>query len=229
MKLLVISDIHGRIDNLKETLDNSFYDYILVAGDLFGYFPLSDDTLKIFENFNTKYVLGNHDLYFFRKLFPKLFEIKFNSLNLNMLPNEDYFSKYGVLFDDFEVDMQILTNLLENAILINEFHIDNLRIIMCHGSPYNPVDDYIYSDSDKLDKIFDDFEFDILILGHTHKSFIRKKEKRLIVNPGSITLPRGFSNPSLIEIDTDTKTVILKTVEQKIRFKKISSSKVIAY
>lgn len=68
MKIAVFSDIHGNYQALKAILKkigNEYYD-IIFLGDAIGLGPDSYDCVKLLQEKNVKFVLGNHDLYYTR-------------------------------------------------------------------------------------------------------------------------------------------------------------------
>ena len=62
--------------------------------------------------------------------------------------------------------------------------VDNLSILCCHGSPWNPINGYIYEDSDLFSKM-QDFKYDIIALGHTHRQYLNLGNP-IVFNPGSL-------------------------------------------
>lgn len=78
--------------------------------------------------------------------------------------------------------------------------IGNKRFFFTHGDKYN-----IYNIPD---------EIDILVYGHYHQHYIRKKGNILCVNPGSLSMPRGYCYNSYLTID-DSKFTI-KDIEGNI-------------
>jgi putative phosphoesterase len=66
--------------------------------------------------------------------------------------------------------------------------------------------------TEKMKKIAEENNFDILVFGHTHRQFLLKDENRIFVNPGSPTnpIPAFFVKPSiaLLEISKDKINVI---------------------
>jgi hypothetical protein len=44
---------------------------------------------------------------------------------------------------------------------------------------------------------------DIFLYGHTHIGFIEKRDKTIVANPGSVTLPKGGTERSYLTIDGD--------------------------
>ena len=69
-----------------------------------------------------------------------------------------------------------------------------------------------------FDDIFNDNLFDILILGHSHKSFIKTKNNRFIINPGSCTIPRGNDTPTYVIFDSDEHKAIICDLNQNLSF-----------
>ncbi len=72
-----------------------------------------------------------------------------------------------------------------NNPLIQRITIDNINYVLTHGMLYNK---YTVGD------------YDIYIEGHTHKSKIIKENNKIIINPGSISKPRGNTYKSYIII-----------------------------
>ena len=67
---------------------------------------------------------------------------------------------------------------------IKQINVDGLNIFVTHGNIYNMYNDSIIK------------EGDILVFGHEHFPYIEKKEGKIFINVGSISLPRHNSNPS---------------------------------
>ena len=87
--------------------------------------------------------------------------------------------------------------------------VDNIRFFLTHGHIYKP-----YSIVDQ--------EYDVFLSGHTHKPVMDKVNDKYYLNPGSITLPRGESNPSYIVYEN--KIFRLEDLDKNI-IKTISYSK----
>lgn len=89
---------------------------------------------------------------------------------------------------------------------IDSIDIDNIKIYITHGHIYNE-DNWNKSNS-------------ILVYGHLHKPFIRKKDTNFFINPGSISLPRGSFKASYMIYENRTFSIYdidhNKIVEQRI-------------
>ena len=97
--------------------------------------------------------------------------------------------------------------------------INNINIMMVHGSPRNPISEYIFpSTPDSTLKSFLESEnVDILIMGHTHIPFIKKFEDKLIFNPGSVGQPRDGNNfASFAFLDVPAKEAVIYRVKYDI-------------
>ena len=99
---------------------------------------------------------------------------------------------------DAEVDQMISNFKLENNIIMN---VNGFRVFFTHGHKYN---------IDKLPKK----EIDMLIYGHLHTGFIKKKDGIIFANAGSISLPKNNTKNSYLILDE--KQLVLKDVKGNI-------------
>jgi putative phosphoesterase len=225
MKILIFSDIHGRVDNILPIFQENIFDEYIFAGDFFGYFKGGREVIELFLEYNVKFILGNHDLYFLREIDPLWFKTKFSNFNIDLISSEEYDNRYGHLYDSIQEIKSFDIDFIKKANLTTRFCIDGLDFLVCHGSPQNPFDGYVYPDYEHFDNVFDSDKFDVLVLGHTHKSYIQEFKGRFILNPGSCTLQRGNELPSYIEFDTIKKSVIIHNIDQKLNFVRETKNK----
>jgi putative phosphoesterase len=226
MQILVFSDLHSNAKNILHIIKQQNYDRLIFAGDIFGYFRFNLEILDLIKNKDIDFILGNHDIYFLKELYPELFFKKFAALNTLMISSNDYDYKYGILMETLKTYPNLDLKIFNQKELSKRVSVDGLDILICHGSPRNPFNEYIYPDYQQFDKIYDEYIFDILILGHTHKQFIKEKDGRFIINPGSCTIPRGNEKPSYAIIETNPLKIFLLEIEQQIKFKKTIINKV---
>ena len=99
---------------------------------------------------------------------------------------------------DAEVDQVISNFKLENNIIMD---VNGFRVFFTHGHKYN---------IDKLPKK----EIDMLIYGHLHTGFIKKKDGIIFANAGSISLPKNNTKNSYLILDE--KQLVLKDVKGNI-------------
>ncbi len=81
--------------------------------------------------------------------------------------------------------------------------IDNRRLLFLHGSPWDPLQGYVYPKT--VDDSFGILCYDVIFMGHTHRPFSISTKKALLVNVGSCGLPRDVGTfPSFAVYDTET-------------------------
>ncbi len=229
MKIFIFSDLHGKIDNVIEIIKSGEFDEYIFAGDIFGYFICENEVFDLLNQFNIKIILGNHDLYFLKEANPDLFNKNFYRINKLMISNTNYNNKYGCLYENIKnINIKKLEYLYTKSLSSN-FIIDNLNFFVSHGSPYNHFDHYVYPDYENFDNLFLDFDFDVLIMGHTHKAFYKYNNtgNKVIINPGSCTLPRNEIKPSYVIFDTKNLNVNIKYIDQQIKFLRETKNKLI--
>jgi predicted phosphodiesterase len=69
-----------------------------------------------------------------------------------------------------------------------ELTVGGRTLLLVHGSPTEPLDGYVYPDTDLAP--FADVPYDAVVMGHTHRPFVRSCGGKVFVNAGSIGLPR---------------------------------------
>jgi putative phosphoesterase len=94
---------------------------------------------------------------------------------------------------------------LRNLMSKIEFRVDGYRFLLVHGSPRR-INEYLYEDRPdaSLMRILEPLEIDVLVCGHTHKSYHRQIEGIQIVNDGSVGNPKaGDPRACYAIIDTE--------------------------
>ena len=201
MRLGIISDIHGNrraLDNVLAYLKNQSTDEIIFLGDAVGYLPFGIDVLTRLKNERIRCIIGNHE-----------------AMLLGRLPikpeNKDVYKLDSV---KAELSPELLNFILswEPAI---EIAIDKKLYYFVHGSPNDLLTGYVYPDSDLSP--YHDSKWDVIVMGHTHRPFLRREFGKLFVNPGSVGLPRDAGNlSSFAVIDTESLEVIHFRMEMDV-------------
>ena len=149
MKYMVISDIHGGIDELYRALDiytKEECSKLLILGDLFTYGYGFDRSREDIVN------------------------------KLNMM-KDSIIAVRGNCDND-------LNNIKFDIDLIKEIELNDKKIAMTHG--------HLFTENQLLE-----MNKDIIYSGHTHRKKIDREGDTLLVNPGSITLPRVIFTESM--------------------------------
>jgi predicted phosphodiesterase len=169
---------------------------LIVAGDTVGYYYGIKAVLKMLMDFKVFFTKGNH-------------ELMLEQLRQNPKIEREIKSRYGSSLQ------RALDSLSKNEIdlLLNVEHpksmvIENLNILISHGSPWN-INQYLYPDS--AQSIWDNFlhyKEDIFIVGHTHYQHVKKVGDKIIINPGSVGQNRhNFGLAAWAVFETDSLSV----------------------
>jgi predicted phosphodiesterase len=189
MRILVFSDIHSNLTALEAVLAAAGnVDAYWCLGDLVGYGPDANECIALIRDLpNLVCVRGNHDA-------ATLGEVDQNTFN--------HEASLAITWTKRNLNaesQEFLLSLPEKRVL------DDITLV--HGSPRNPVWDYIM-DYMTAERMFQFFDTRICLVGHTHVPAIWKeadtdtsrglvldyqKTKILtksILNPGSVGQPR---------------------------------------
>lgn len=182
MKLALLGDIHGNHLALAAVLDaaqNAGVDRLLITGDIVGYYFWPVEVVELLEPWDKIVVRGNHE-----------------DMLARSLDSSEYLEKvdrrYGT---GLRVALDLLSpdqlDWLAHLPHPSELEIDGVKIMLCHGSPWD-VDQYVYPDADQeLLVNCSASGHDWVILGHTHYPMEHRLGKTTIVNPGSVGQPRN--------------------------------------
>lgn len=214
MKLGLISDIHSNLVALEEVLARlKDVDRIFCAGDIVGYNPWPNEVIELIrEDDRIVSVMGNHDLAVLTG------DVSFfNPIAARAV----LWTRERLTRDNIE----FLRNLPKKL----ELELEGMRIFLCHGSPADPIDEYVFpnvSDS-RLRFLISLANSDILVMGHTHVPMLRFIDERLVLNPGSVGQPRDFDprasfavlelpemSVDIIRVEYDVQKVSEKILEE---------------
>lgn len=192
----VFSDAHGNELGFYKCYNylKNHADVIYYLGDCVGYFPLSNAIITTLKADKINCLKGNHD-----------------AMLLGELPLDDQ-------KDEVYKITQARVNITDENFkflkqLKSEKHIemDNRKFVFVHGSPFDSLNGYVYADSDF--KPFSSLDADVVFMGHTHRSFIKKTENTLLVNVGSCGLSRDRGNILTVALyDTLKNDIIIKDI-----------------
>ncbi len=175
IKLGVLGDIHGNYEALKAVLkvfDDRHVDRKVCLGDLVGYFHQSIEVLDVMMASGIPTIMGNHDAYVLGRLPCPPDKWDFISLE---------YVKQRMSAAHRQWLSTLPLSLQETA--------DNQRIEYFHGSPWDPLGEYIYPDHASFDR-FASLDCDFVFLGHSHHPLLKKVGRCTVVNPGSCGQPR---------------------------------------
>ncbi len=162
----LISDVHASPEPVAEALsifEKAGVDQVFCAGDIAGYMDQLDETIKLLVAANCQTIMGNHDLL--------------------------YLDHY-----DDEMDSDAVTFLRQLPASL-ETNIEGKRVYMVHAQPPDGchggiklLDKTGELQADKMalwTEKLQPFNYDVLVVGHTHQVYAEMIGNILVVNPGS--------------------------------------------
>ena len=93
--------------------------------------------------------------------------------------------------------------------------LDDLRFLLVHGTPRDPMDEYGPPDVNFWTRRLQNVDADVICVGHTHQAFMLEVGDKLVINPGSVGLPRD-GDPRAAYAIIEDRRVELKRVEYPI-------------
>jgi putative phosphoesterase len=197
MEIAIIADIHSNLPAFEEVLKKIEGLPTFCCGDLVGYNPYPNEVIELVRKNGITSILGNHDY-------------------AVLTGDTSWFNPIAAWAISWTIDELKEENrgVLEKlpTVYVGEFY-------MVHGSPKNPLEEYIYKDHP--DYVFLDFfnytDKDVVVLGHTHVPFVKKIGEKLIFNPGAVGQPRdGDPRASYAIFDTESREVRIERVSYDI-------------
>ena len=178
MRVLLCSDIHGNAAALAAVLEEPA-DHILCAGDLVHFGPQAEACIDLIRRRAAAVVQGNHD---HGAGFAEDCRAYGPWRALDELSRD--ITDAGLPVEDCRY--------LRTLPLIAPVTLGGVRFVLVHAAPSDPL--YRYLPPETAEDVWRaelaGLEADVLVLGHTHLPFLSRHGGTLIVNPGSVGLPR---------------------------------------
>ena len=190
-KIGLISDPHACAAPVREALTlfkKNNVDHIFCLGDIAGYGEELSETVNLLKNAGCDCIMGNHESWYLDK--------HTGSMDQN-----------AAYFQCLPTNMELVT--------------EEKKIYLVHASP--PDDDMngirllnekgkiIESEKKQWSSILENYDFDILVVGHTHQVFYEKIGNKLVINPGSTK----FNHSCMILVLPEMKVEIISLSGKK--------------
>jgi putative phosphoesterase len=197
MMLAFISDVHGNLPALEAVMDELDGLEVYCVGDVVGYYPWPNEACGVVGRRCVGCVLGNHDY----------------AVVSGDVSGFNEWAAAAVVWTRDRVSRGSVSFL---ASLPRRMEAEGF--CMVHGSPRDPLEEYVYPGHPYLASFFDSVESSVLVLGHTHVPFVRYLDGgRIVFNPGSVGQPRdGDWRASYAIFDADSMRVELRRVEYDV-------------
>jgi predicted phosphodiesterase len=175
MKIAIVSDIHANIEALSSIPEP--YDELWVLGDLVAYGPSPGEVIDFVRSRAAVVIRGNHD-----------HAVAFNT-DPHCSPDFRVMAGATLAHTRAELRPEDLDYLSKLPVTVERI-VDGTRFFLCHAAPSDPLYKYVPPDSGDWDAEVDRVCTDVLLVGHTHKPFVRCTGDAIVVNPGSLGQPK---------------------------------------
>ena len=169
MNVVLISDLHANafaLEALRGVLDQA--DVVMCLGDLVGYYCQVNEVIDAVRERGAVCVLGNHDHFL-----------------LHGCPSGvPEHVRWGIAHAG-RVISDVNRAYLASLPLVWSGEVDGRRFLLSHGSPWRPLEDYLYQDQCDLHALRE-FDVDVLAFGQTHRPWQDDRARPVIVNTGSV-------------------------------------------
>jgi putative phosphoesterase len=198
LRIVIISDIHSNLEALEAVISSlDSYDEIFCLGDLVGYGAQPNEIISRIRFLKPRILItGNHD-----------FAV--------VTGDTSNFASHAALAVEWtrqEISSENLSYLRDMQ-LFSSFTQDDICVKAYHGSPREPLDEYVFPGTADyiLKSMVETAQCDILLLGHTHMPIEFRSNSLYLFNPGSVGQPR--------DSDPRASYGILEIEKQNINFK----------
>lgn len=201
MRAAFLSDVHANLPALQavlDELDHQGIERIFHAGDIVGYYPFPNETIREFQRRNIRTVLGNHDRA----------ALSANTIGMNRMASTA--ARWTARHLD-QISLSYLRMLRPSM----DVNIGAVRTSIFHGSPRYD-DEYIY-EMEASEGLLELCGSRLLVLGHTHVPYVVTTGRGTIINPGSVGQPRdGDPRASFILYDSTKNGFELRRIAYEV-------------
>ena len=191
MILGLVSDAHGNAVGLEGCLDalaRQGAERICFLGDAVGYLPEENAVLDLLRSREVSCLRGNHEAMLLGELaIPEGRDTVYRLAEARTRVTARNRAWIRTWPDRLELEL------------------DGCRLLLVHGSPADPLQGYVYPDSDLTPMC--GLPFEAVAMGHTHRPFIARAGAVTVLNVGSSGMPRDAGSlASCAVYDSVTRT-----------------------
>jgi putative phosphoesterase len=202
-RIAIISDVHADLHALRDALgviDALGCDRVVCAGDVVDYGLFPEETIALIRERKIPCVRGNHD--------------RWATSSGGPLSHKGQDSA-GVDATSWDLSRAALTWLGSLPAPLR-FEMDGIRFLVVHARPGSDMNG-IHEDepsSTVLDGWFEDYQADVLVVGHTHAPLARRADSGgLVLNPGTLMREAKHAPEAALLFDRDAGRFVRREPE----------------
>ncbi|QHV98559.1 metallophosphoesterase family protein [Spirosoma endbachense] len=192
LRIAILSDVHANLPALKAVLkdiDDRKVDQVFCLGDLVDFAPWPNEVIELIRQYRIPTLMGNHDE---RIAFdhPVVSLAKHNLAETEARVKAIDYTRRAIR----QENKDFLASLPRQIQLSFSFADLAINVLLVHASTRS-IDEYIYETHDQadLEAMMNEKKADVLLMGHTHQSYIRvlpvssdKRPAKVAINCGSV-------------------------------------------
>jgi putative phosphoesterase len=200
MKILVVSDIHANWYALEAILANENYDTLIFLGDAVDFGPNPKECVTFLMNSSSGRfhgVRGDHD---------HALAYGINCVCSKEL--SELSSRTREWGEGFITGKEV--GFLRRLPFNSSITLDGLNLYLAHGSSNDGLYRNKASDTGEfeIEKDFGGINTDFILIGHSHKPYIKRLGRTTVLNPGSVGQPRDFNPRASYAVIQDGEATI---------------------
>ncbi len=206
MRIGFISDIHGNclaLESVLAEVGRADVDQIICLGDV-AVGPQPAEALERIRALGCQVVMGNWDAAFVNGMPAATDEVSLKLVEIGAWWAEQLTADEKEYISTFRPTL--------------EFQVDSGTQVLCyHGSPTS-YDDWIFASTsdDDLARMLGGRTADVMVGGHTHLQMVRRYERSILFNPGSVGLSFSDWWPKRVRIAPWAEYAILTVGEGRL-------------
>jgi putative phosphoesterase len=200
MRILLVADIHGNWPALLAL--NEPHDLCLVLGDLVDYGLEPSPCIDWVRRRAHAAIRGNHDHH------------TAQNVTISGKTGYRYLAAVTAPFTRQRISASE-RRFLADLPVTRRLTLDGVRILMVHGTPSDPLDEYGQPEATFWADRLDGVDADLVCVGHSHVPYVLQVGSQMVVNPGSLGVPRD-GDPRAAYAVIDNGRVELKRVAYNV-------------
>ena len=218
MKIAFITDIHANVIALKEVfkdIDKQNVDKTICLGDLVGYATYPNEVINLIREKDIFTIQGNYDESTGKELM---------ACGCDYDTQKDAENANRSLFWTQEEVSEDNKKWLANLAVEKRMKVEGWDLYLVHGSP-RKNNEYLYKDSNAVKEIAKEYDFDILLNGHTHLPYFKVIDGKYIVNAGSAGKPKhGNPRATYVILDLNKNSIDFISREVEYNYEKTAKA-----
>ena len=211
MKLAIFADIHSNYLVFKKAFEltkNMNIDKYIFLGDYVTDGFDGNKILDIIKSTDNYAINGNR-------------EVSLIEYHKNKIDDWDKYVQWYSMKFGYKCLSKENIKFIESLDIYKIVTIEGRKICLSHSTPYNVRGDVFKDSYEVFDNLIKDFDCDIYLFGHEHKSFCTLYKGKYFINPGSIGMPTYELPYKFGILELTTNKVEFETIDIEYEYEEL--------